>query len=42
MDYGTSPDTRVQTFEDYDWKKDRMIRYRMNDKGVIEPKEYDS
>ena len=42
VDYGTSPDTRVQSFEDYDWEQDRMIRYRMNDKGVIEPKEYDS
>ena len=40
--YGTSSDTRVQSFEDYDWEQDRMIRYRMNDKGVIEPKEYDS
>ena len=42
VDYGTSPDTRVQSFEDYDWEQDRMIRYRMNDQGVIEPNEYDS
>ena len=31
VDYGTSPDTRVQSFEDYDWEQDRMIRYRTND-----------
>ena len=42
VDYGTSPDTRVQRFENYDWEQDRMIRYCLNDHGVIEPKEYDS
>ena len=42
VDYGTSPDTSVQSFEDYDWKQDRMIWYRMNDKGGIEPQGYDS
>ena len=33
VDYGTWPDMRVQSFEDYDWEQDRMIRYRTNDKG---------
>ena len=42
VDYGTWPDGRVQSFEDYDWEQDRMIRYRTNDKGGIEPKGYDS
>ena len=42
VDYGTSPDIRVQSFEDYDWEQNRMIRYRTNDKGGIEPKGYDS
>ena len=42
VDYGTSPDTRVQFFEEYDWEQGRMIRYRMNDKGGIEPQGYDS
>ena len=42
VDYGTSPDTKVQSFEDYDWEQNRMIRYRMNDQGGIEPKGYDS
>ena len=42
VDYGTSPDKRVQKFEDYDWEQDRMITYRLNDKGGIEPKRYDS
>ena len=35
VDYGTPPDTRVQSFEDYDWEQDRMIKYYMNDKGDI-------
>ena len=35
VDYGTSPDTRVQSFEDYDWEQDRIIKYYMNDKGDI-------
>ena len=38
VDYGTPPDTRVQSFEDYDWEQDRMIKYRINDKGGIGPK----
>ena len=38
VDYGTPPDTRVQSFEDYDWEQDRMIKYRINDKGGIDPK----
>ena len=42
VDYGTSPDMRVQSFEDYYWEQDRMIKYRMNDKGGIKPKGYDS
>ena len=42
VDYGTSPDTSIQSFEDYDWEQNRMIRYRMTDKGGIEPKGYDS
>ena len=42
VDYGTSPEMRIQSFEDYDWEQDRMIRYGLNDHGVIEPKEYDS
>ena len=42
VDYGTWPDRRVQSFEDYDWEQDRMIRYRMNGKGGIEPQGYDS
>ena len=42
FDYGTSLDTRVQSFEDYDWEQDRMIRYRPNDKGGIEPNGYES
>ena len=42
VDYGTSPDMRIQSFEDFDWEQDRMIRYCLNDHGVIEPKEYDS
>ena len=41
VDYGTSPDTNVPHFENYDWEQDRMIRYRQNDKGGIESKEYD-
>ena len=32
----------IYIYEDYDWEQDRMIRYRMNDKGGIEPKGYDS
>ena len=39
--YGTLPDTRIQSFEDYEWEQNRMIRYRPNDKGGIEPKGYD-
>ena len=42
VDYGTSPDMRVQSVEDYDWEQNRMIRYSTNDKGGIEPKGYDS
>ena len=42
VDYGTSPDTSIQSFEDYDWEQNRMIRYRLTDKGGIEPKRYDS
>ena len=41
VDYGTSPDTSIQSFEVYDWEQHRMIRYRMNDKGGIEPQGYD-
>jgi hypothetical protein len=26
--YGTQPDEMVQSFEDYDWEQDRMIKYR--------------
>ena len=39
VDYGTSPDTRVQSFEDYDWEQDRMISYHTKDQGGIKPKE---
>ena len=42
VDYGTSPDTKITNFEDYDWEQDRMITYRMNDKGNIKLKVYDS
>ena len=42
VDYGTSPDIKVQSFEDYDWEQNRMIRYRINDQEGIEPKGYDS
>ena len=42
VDYGTSPDTSIQSFEDYDWEQNRMIRYRLTNKGGIEPKRYDS
>jgi hypothetical protein len=33
VNYGTQPDEMVQSFEDYDWEQDRMIKYRTNDKG---------
>ena len=34
VDYGTSPDTRVQSFEDYDWEQERMIRYRKKNNEI--------
>ena len=33
VNYGTQPDARVQSFEDYDWDQDRKVKYRRNDKG---------
>ena len=27
VNYGTQPDERIESYEDYDWKQDRMIRY---------------
>ena len=33
VNYGTQSDEMVQSFEDYDWEQDRMIKYRTNDKG---------
>jgi len=39
VDYGTESDTRVQSFEDYDWEQDRMISYHTKDQGGIKPKE---
>ena len=41
VDYGTPPDTRAQSFEDYDWEQDRFI-YCVNNKGDIKPNEYNS
>ena len=41
VDFGTLPDMRTQSFEDYEWEQNRVIRYRPNDKGGIEPKGYD-
>ena len=34
VNYGTQPDERVQTFEDYDWEQDRMIKYRRIDNKI--------
>ena len=36
VDYGTQPDVEVQSFEDYDWSQDRMVKYRRNDNGGLE------
>ena len=31
VNYGTQPDERVESYEDYDWEQERMIRYSRND-----------
>ena len=36
VNYGTQPDERVETFEDYDWEQVRKIKYRTKTiKGFI-------
>ena len=27
VNYGTQPDGRIESYEDYDWEQDQMIRY---------------
>ena len=31
VNYGTQPEEGRESFEDYDWEHDRMIKYRMKD-----------
>ena len=31
VNYGTQPEEGRESFEDYDWEQDRMIKYRMKD-----------
>ena len=31
VNYGTQPDERRESYEDYDWEQERMIRYSRND-----------
>ena len=34
VNYGTQPEEGRESFEDYDWEQDRMIKYRMKDDGT--------
>ena len=34
VNYGTQPDERIESYEDYDWEQDRMIRYSRNDDEI--------
>ena len=34
VNYGTQPEEGRESFEDYDWEQDRMIKYRMKDNGT--------
>ena len=35
VDYGTQPEEERESFEDYDWEQDRMIKYRRTDNGIF-------
>ena len=35
VDYGTQPEEGRESFEDYDWEQDRMIKYRRTDNGIF-------
>ena len=34
VNYGTQLDERIESYEDYDWEQDRMIRYSRNDDEI--------
>ena len=34
VNYGTQPDERVESYQDYDWEQERMIRYIRNDDEI--------
>ena len=34
VDYGTQPEEGRESFEDYDWEQDRMIKYRRKDNEI--------
>ena len=35
VDYGTQPEEGRESFEDYDWEQDRMIKYRRKDNEIF-------
>ena len=34
VNFGTQPDERIESFEDYVWEQDRMIKYRRKNNWI--------